>query len=451
MAVAVKGKRRLAAAADVLGAGGDLPRLSFGLPALDAVVQGIGTSRLTLIAASPGAGGSLLAVAAARQTALAEGRGVLYAASGLSEADGARVVAAHAAVSYHGWRAGTLPGPEAAAARLAEAALRDRNALFIEDGADLDAAVISEVATDWGGAGPLALVVVDRLQHMPDEHPTLSGEALPDAVRSLARLARLAQVPVLAVVDSDDPGLTALLDADVTLALTRMGQASRIDVSERGMGRLASVAVEPDIPQARFLPLPRHIAERLLREDVIPTVMSAPAEPAAEDVPVTSAVAAVPADGDALPATAVVSVPGGAAAGEDIPALPQAPVAGGEEPGPTPSAGTEIPAGAVNDAAPPPGSWPAAVSEAAAASARGLPETAHLPPAGPQRDERKTRSSRPRPTTSKPAELPTRWSRTSQDSPSRARTPRCPTSRGRRSTRSPRSSPSPSADGRPSN
>ncbi|WP_406073051.1 DnaB-like helicase C-terminal domain-containing protein [Streptomyces virginiae] len=354
--VRAKGKRRLAKAADALESGGDLPRLSFGLPALDAVVRGIGTSRLTLIAAGPGAGGSLLAVAAARQAALAEGRGVLYAASGLSKADVvARVVAAHAGVSYHGWRAGTLPEPEAAAARLAEAALRERDTLFIDDGADLDAAVISEVATDWGGAGPLALVVVDRLQHTSDEHLALSGEALPDSVRQLARLARQAGVPVLAVVDSDDPGLTALLDADVTLALTRMGQASRIDVSERGMGRLASVVVEPDIPRARFLPLPGHIAERLLREDTTPTVTSVPAEPA----PVESAAGGVPA------APAVESVP----ASEVIPASPEAAVAGGEEPRPHPPVTFPVPAETGHEDAPRPGSWPAAVTEAAAASA----------------------------------------------------------------------------------
>ncbi|MFJ3975953.1 DnaB-like helicase C-terminal domain-containing protein [Streptomyces sp. NPDC090021] len=357
--VAVKGKRRLAAAADVLGAGAALPRLTFGLPALDAIVRGISTSRLTLIAATPGAGGSLLAVAAARQTALADGRGVLYAASGLSKADVvARAVAAHAGVSYHGWRAGTLPEPEAAAARLAEAALRERDTLFIDDGADLDADVITEVATDWGSATPLALVVVDRLQHMPDEHLALSGEALTDSVRRLSRLARQARLPVLAVVDSDDPGLIARLDADVTLALTRMGQAARIDVSERGMGRLASLAVEPDIPRARFLPLPGHIADRLLREDATPAVMSTPAEPAPAE----------PIAGDILAAPVVAPAPA-EPDDEGGPALPEGPVVSSGELQPHPPVTAALPASTGHAVTPRPGSWPAAVTEAAAASA----------------------------------------------------------------------------------
>ncbi|MGW6202062.1 DnaB-like helicase C-terminal domain-containing protein [Streptomyces sp. NPDC055089] len=297
----MKEKRRLTAAGDVLAGRPDLPCLSFGLPALDEVLRGISPSRLTLIAAGPGAGGSLLAVAAARQTALVETRSVFYAASGPSEMDVvARVVASHAGVSYHAWRAGTLPEPEAAAAHLAEAMLREhRDTLLIDDSTDLDAGVISELAMDWG-AGPLALVAVDRLQRAADEHRALSGDALPGAARRLAHLARQTRVPVLAVLDSDDPALVASLDADVTLTLSRMGQAARIDVAERGMGRLASVAVEPDIPRARFLPLPGRIAQRLLREDSVPAPQPATeptvaaSAPAAQDVVTPQEPAAAP-------------------------------------------------------------------------------------------------------------------------------------------------------------
>ncbi|MEU5980274.1 type II toxin-antitoxin system prevent-host-death family antitoxin [Streptomyces sp. NPDC047315] len=343
----MQGKRPLTAAADVLSSARDMPSLSFALPALDAVVQGISPGRLTLIAARPGAGGSLLAVAAARHTALTEGRSVLYAASGPSQTDVvARVIASHAGVSYHAWRSGTLPEPEAAAAHLAQAALRERrDTLLIDDGRDLDATVISEVATDWG-AGPLALVVVDRLQHLPDEHLALSGDALPGAARRLAHLARQIQAPVLAVIDSDDPGLLGALDADVTLTLTRMGQAARIDIAERGMGRLASVAVEPDIPRARFLPLPGHIAERLLREDTTPVT----------EFPITEASSPAPTAGAPTPHEAPD------AAGETRMLPPVLP----------PHTAADV---AVSDTVTRredgqrPGSWPQAVTEAATATA----------------------------------------------------------------------------------
>ncbi|QPK50229.1 type II toxin-antitoxin system prevent-host-death family antitoxin [Streptomyces gardneri] len=362
-AVAAGGRRRLTAAGDVLAARPDLPCLSFGLPALDEVVRGISSSRLTLIAAGPGAGGSLLAVAAARQTMLAENRGVFYAASGPSEMDVvARVVASHAGVNYHAWRAGTLPEPEAAAARLAEAAVREhRYTLSIDDGADLDAGVISEVAMDWAG-GPLALVVVDRLQQAADEHRALSGDALPGAVRRLAHLARQTRVPVLAVVDSDDPALVASLDADVTLTLSRMGQAARIDVAERGMGRLTSVVVEPDIPRARFLPLPGRIADRLLREDTTRIV-----QPAAG--PATQAVTATP----------------GLAAEDDAPVTLETDLATPTEQVAAPSPEAAPPASPTEAEAAPgsvqPGSWPAAVTQAAAATALATPTDAD--PSGP--------------------------------------------------------------------
>ncbi|WGD45146.1 DnaB-like helicase C-terminal domain-containing protein [Streptomyces cathayae] len=338
------GQRRLVAASDALSAQPFAARLSFGLPALDAAVRGISASRLTLIAGNPGVGASLLAVAAARQTALVEERGgVLYAASGLGQADVvARLVASHAGVSYHQWRAGTLPDPEAAAARLAETAVREHgDTLFIDAGSGLDASVISEVALDDSWSKPLTLVVVDRLQRAADARLPLSGVALEEAARDLAHLARQAQVPVLAVVDSDDADLLAALDADVTLTLTRMGQAARIDVAERGMGRLTSVALEPDIPRARFLPLPDHIAQRLLREDTssltraAPRVAdSAPAHPDTQDVAGTPGPTAA-LDEDAQEAQQPADQPGSPAQQQRRP-----------------------------------GAWPAAVTDAAAATAR---------------------------------------------------------------------------------
>ncbi|MEV7108959.1 DnaB-like helicase C-terminal domain-containing protein [Streptomyces atroolivaceus] len=365
-----EGKRKLTAAGDVLEARPELPQLVFGLPALDEVVRGISPSRLTLIAAGPGTGGSLLAVAAARHTALTKTRTVLYAASGPSQTDVvARVVASHAGVSYHAWRGGTLPEPEAAAARQAEAALRaHRHTLLIDDSSDLDADVISEVAMDLGPL-PLALVVVDRLQRAADEHRALSGDALPGAARSLAHLARQARVPVLAVVDSADPALVAALDADVTLTVSRMGQAARVDVAERGMGRLTTVVVEPDIPRARFLSVPGRIAERLLREDTVH-----PLEHAAESSSETAAVVAS-AEGDTASETLV---------------MPEAPPAPPQERVEEPSTQAASPASPAEDHGSPmprrPGSWPVAVTEAAAALALADPAPADAGPHAPVPD-----------------------------------------------------------------
>ncbi|MFI6808914.1 DnaB-like helicase C-terminal domain-containing protein [Streptomyces luteogriseus] len=337
------GRRRLVSASDVLSAQPPAAQLSFGLPALDAVVRGISASRLTLIAGNPGTGASLLAVAAARQTALVEESGsVLYAASGPGPADVvARLVASHAGVSYHQWRAGTLPEPEAAAARLAEAAVREHGGvtLWIDAGPRLDAAMISEVALDGSWPKPLTLVIVDRLQRAPDERLPLSGAALEREARDLAHLARQSEVPVLAVVDTDDADLLASLDADLTLTLTRMGQAARIDVAERGMGRLTSVALEPDIPRARFLPLPDHVAQRLLREDTSPLTR-------AETAPREALTA--PADPDEADAAGPVAAPH-----EE----PQGPGQTADQPG-----------GPVQERRV--GDWPAAVTDAAEATAR---------------------------------------------------------------------------------
>ncbi|UGY94942.1 type II toxin-antitoxin system prevent-host-death family antitoxin [Streptomyces gobiensis] len=83
--------------------------LSYGLETLDHATGGLPPGRLVLVAAAPGAGGSLLVATAARHTALHHGRPVLYAASGITRADvAARIVAAQASADYRRLRAGTL-------------------------------------------------------------------------------------------------------------------------------------------------------------------------------------------------------------------------------------------------------------------------------------------------------------------------------------------------------
>ena len=98
--------------------------------------------------------------------------------------------------------------------------------LLIDDGSDLTAEAIAETAPH---VQDLALVVVDRFQAAPSARLPLSGDRLPDASQVLASLARTLHVPVLAIIDSDDPALLSLLDADVpvTLAPTRTPPRSR--------------------------------------------------------------------------------------------------------------------------------------------------------------------------------------------------------------------------------
>ncbi|WP_260474901.1 hypothetical protein [Streptomyces sp. WAC 05379] len=74
--------RRLATLGDAIGsvlASGPSGGPTFGLPGLDAATGGLQPGLLTLVAAPPAGGGSLLGLAAARQTALVDGRKVLYA------------------------------------------------------------------------------------------------------------------------------------------------------------------------------------------------------------------------------------------------------------------------------------------------------------------------------------------------------------------------------------
>ncbi|XER99804.1 hypothetical protein HEP87_56660 [Streptomyces sp. S1D4-11] len=100
----------------------------------------------------------------------------------------------------------------------------------------------------------LALVVVDRLQAAHSARLPLSGNRLPDASQVLASLARTLHVPVLAVVDSDDPTLLGLLDADVLLTLTATTDPGRVQVTvaERDFGVIGSAYLRPDLLHARF-------------------------------------------------------------------------------------------------------------------------------------------------------------------------------------------------------
>ncbi|MEU0112142.1 DnaB-like helicase C-terminal domain-containing protein, partial [Streptomyces sp. NPDC006251] len=135
------------------------PRFGFGLRALDAALGSLPSGVLTLVAAEPHAGGSLLAVHAASHMALTHQLPVLYAASGLSRTNLAmRVIAAEAGVDYQRLRTGTLTPDEQHAASAVQARLAAA-ALHIDDGSGLTAEVIVETAPYVDG---LALVVVDR-------------------------------------------------------------------------------------------------------------------------------------------------------------------------------------------------------------------------------------------------------------------------------------------------
>ncbi|MCQ4079743.1 type II toxin-antitoxin system prevent-host-death family antitoxin [Streptomyces sp. RB6PN25] len=244
--------RALATLSDVMGdfLGPDTTvGVSFGLDGLDAATGGLLPGRLVLIAAAPGAGGSLLAAAAARQVALEDGKPVLYAASGLTRADvAARVIAAEAGADYRRLRAGALTASEHVAVAEATARL-SQAALHIDDGGDLTAEAIAATAPD---VEHLALIVVDRLQHLHDPQVPLSGPVLPAAARTLAHLARTQQVPVLAAVDTDDPNVIGTLNADVTLTLVRSDQVAEVTIAERDFGQVATIMLRADLAHARF-------------------------------------------------------------------------------------------------------------------------------------------------------------------------------------------------------
>ncbi|MFD4955329.1 type II toxin-antitoxin system prevent-host-death family antitoxin [Streptomyces sp. NPDC058451] len=243
--------RRLATLGDAIGAvlaSGQAVGPVFGLSGLDAAAGGLPSGRLTLVAAAPNVGGSLLGLAAARQTALVDGRKVLYAASGPNRADiMRRILAAETGGDYPRLKQGRLTAQEQRVAQqLVQAPL------LIDDGSDLTAEAIAETAPH---VKDLALVVVDRLQAAPNARLPLSGDRLPDASQVLASLARTLHVPVLAIIDSDDPALLGLLDADVLVTLAPAKDPSRVQVTvaERDFGAIGSAYLRPDLLHARFL------------------------------------------------------------------------------------------------------------------------------------------------------------------------------------------------------
>ncbi|MFE9679764.1 DnaB-like helicase C-terminal domain-containing protein [Streptomyces sp. NPDC006259] len=231
-----------------------VPRFGFGLRALDAVLGSLPVGVLTVVAAEPYAGGSLLAVHAARHTALTHGLPVLYAASGLSRMDVAmRVVAAEGGLDYRRLRTGDLTADEQQAAAVVQARLAAAD-LHVDDGTGLTAELIAETAPYVDG---LALVVVDRFQQAADPFVPLSGSALPEAARVLAHLARSRNVPVVAVLDTTDAEVLAGLDAAyLTLTLTRTDNDAHVMVSERDFGELVSVPLRADLASARFADAP---------------------------------------------------------------------------------------------------------------------------------------------------------------------------------------------------
>lgn len=243
--------RRLATLGDALGdviTPGSAPGLSFGLAGLDTATGGLHPGRLVLVAAPPQVGGSLIGLAAARHTALALNRRVLYAASGPNRADiTRRIIAAEAGGDYARLKTGTLTPHEQ------EVVQQLRNApLLIDDGSDLTAEAIAETVPV---AGDLALVVVDRLQRARNPRLPLSGEHLPAASQILRELARGQNVPVLAVLDTDDPAIVNLLDADVILTLAphpATGETN-VTVAERDLGVIGHARLRPDLAHARFL------------------------------------------------------------------------------------------------------------------------------------------------------------------------------------------------------
>ncbi|WP_405968972.1 type II toxin-antitoxin system prevent-host-death family antitoxin [Streptomyces sp. NBC_00988] len=223
---------------------------TFGLAGLDAATGGLQPGRLTLVAAAPNVGGSLLGLAAARQTALVDRRTVLYAASGPNRDDiFRRIVAAETGGDYPRLKQGRLTEHEQ---EVAHQLVQAGDLLMIDDGSDLTAVDVAETAPHMEG---LALVVVDRFQAARSARLPLSGDRLPDASQVLATLARTLHVPVLAIVDSDDPALLGLLDADVTLTLTPTEDPARVrvTVAERDLGVIGSAYLSPDLLHARFL------------------------------------------------------------------------------------------------------------------------------------------------------------------------------------------------------
>ncbi|ALV39368.1 DnaB-like helicase C-terminal domain-containing protein [Streptomyces sp. CdTB01] len=245
--------RRLATLRDAIGSvltDGPVAGPTFGLPRLDAATGGLQRGRLTLVAARPSVGGSLLGLAAARRTALVDRHMVLYAASGPNRDDiFRRIISAEAEGDYPRLKQGRLTEHEQ---QIAHQLTQAGDLLLIDDGSDLTAEDIAETAPHMDG---LALVVVDRLQAAHSARLPLSGDRLPAASQVLAGVARTLEVPVLAVVDSDDPALLDLMDADILVTLAATADPSRVQVTvtERDFGVIGSAYLQPDLLHARFL------------------------------------------------------------------------------------------------------------------------------------------------------------------------------------------------------
>ncbi|CAL9328521.1 hypothetical protein SUDANB174_00019 [Streptomyces sp. enrichment culture] len=245
--------RRLATLGDAIGSvltGGPAGGPTFGLPGLDTATGGLQRGKVTLVAARPSVGGSLLGLAAARRTALVDHGMVLYAASGPNRDDiFRRIISAETGGEYARLKQGRLTEHEQ---NVAHQLVQAGDLLMIDDGSDLTAEDIKETAPNMEG---LALVVVDRLQAAHSARLPLSGDRLPDASQILATLARALHVPVLAIVDSDDPALLGLLDAGVTLTLAPTEDPAKVQVTvaERDFGTLGSAYLQPDLIHARFL------------------------------------------------------------------------------------------------------------------------------------------------------------------------------------------------------
>jgi prevent-host-death family protein len=258
---------------------------TFGLEDLDAFTGGI-SEGLVVVAGDVSSGAQFLPMAAARRFALS-GRPVFYAASGTTKDKDEifqAMAAAQTGVMLPLLRSGELRGDEARAAAAAEAEVRGTG-MYFDIGDGLSAETIAEVAPCLEN---LALVVVDRLQRQQTEGVALSGDALPEAARVLARLAAVHHVPILAVLDCADPEIIASLDADMTLTVSRRGQDARVMVAERALGETAEVRLTADLSRARFtaaLPTPITAPQRLPAQTATPPVpreSADSAEPAAE-------------------------------------------------------------------------------------------------------------------------------------------------------------------------
>ncbi|WP_405008562.1 AAA family ATPase [Kitasatospora purpeofusca] len=323
--------------------------LPTGIPTLDQALGGLQPGRFYLVAGAPGTGASLLAISAARATALTQHRTVLYAASGLTRADiAARVIAAHTPVDYRRLRAQALDDTERqAVAQTAE--LLAAAPLLIDDGTGLDAEAITTTAAD---IPELALVVVDRLQTAPDPRLPLSGApALADAGQALAHLARTHHLPVLAALDTDNPDLIHALAADVTLTLTpdsapttfgTGGSRVRLAVAERDLGHLATLTLAADPAHARLTdPTPDHEAAPGASSATPAAASGAPAAPSAGPAAPSQQAHPDPA-APAVPATGPAQAP-------EAPQTPNTTTEGLPEPA-TPLPGTTLAAEAAEGA-----------------------------------------------------------------------------------------------------